>query len=129
MKLPDEFPNEAFVQRCVERHFRERGFVVDAAVKHVDLVCSHPATGERWHVEAKGVTSATGLDFRTGLGQLLHRMNDETVKHGLAVPAHEKFASLIAQVSPWVRDRLGLHWLIVDPSGAVKVVGPKETHR
>lgn len=122
-KRSDEFPHESFVQRSIERYFHNLGFLLDAS-GHVDLICSHPGTGERWHIEVKGVTKATGLDFRTGLGQLLQRMNNEAVNHALAVPNHKQFVAQISKVSPWVVDRLAIHWLLVDPDGSVRVVRP-----
>src|SRR5687768_2855637 len=91
-KRSDEFPHESFVQRSIERHFRDLGFLLDTS-GHVDLICAHPSTGEQWHIEVKGVTKATGLDFRTGLGQLLQRMSNEAVNHALAVPNHKQFVS------------------------------------
>ena len=122
-KRSDEFPHESFVQRSVERHFRDLGFLLDVS-GHVDLMCSHPATGEQWHIEVKGVTKATGLDFRTGLGQLLQRMSNEAANHGLAVPNHKQFVDQTSKVSQWVIDRLALHWLLVDPDGSVTVIPP-----
>jgi len=86
-------------------------------VHGIDLLCSHPTTGERWHIEAKGVTSATGLDFRACIGQLIIRMTDETARHAIAVPDVPSFSTLIAQVSRWVVARLGLHWSIVRQDG------------
>src|SRR5436309_15921785 len=66
-QLGDEFPREGFVQAALEQHF--------AACERVeagwaDLACVDE-NGVRWVIEAKGETSDTGLDFRTGLGQLL----------------------------------------------------------
>ncbi len=62
-----EFPHEHFVQKAIEAHFDHLGFTRDAK-GHCDLVVFHPQTKDRWIIEAKGETSDTGLDFRTGLG-------------------------------------------------------------
>jgi len=124
-KLGSEFPREGFVQKSIEAFFVQRGFTLEPRkFAGIDLLCAHPTTGERWHVEAKGVTSQTGLDFRTCIGQLVIRMSDQSVRHAIAIPNDPSFSALIGQVSPWVVERLGLHWLIVDQGGAVKVVEP-----
>ena len=114
------------MQAAIEAHFTKLGFIFDTQT-HADLMCAHSASGERWLVEAKGVTSALGLDFRTGLGQLLSRMTDGSVKYGLAVPEVERFLNQCRPVSTWTRDRLGLHWLIVSQDGSVRVVAPSES--
>ena len=75
---------------------------------------------------SEGVTSAVGLDFRTGLGQLLQGMTDDSVKYAVAVPGVEKFIKQCSRVSPWVRQTLGLYWLFVNSAGQVKVVGPEQ---
>ena len=53
-KLGTQFPAEGFVQRAIEAHFLKRGYARDDA-GHADLVCTHPETGEKWRVEAKGL--------------------------------------------------------------------------
>jgi hypothetical protein len=73
-----EFPNEGFVQRAIETFFEGQGYCRKVA-KDTDLVCER--AGERWAIEAKGVTASVGLDFRTGLGQLVQRMDDAGTKY------------------------------------------------
>ena len=116
------FPHEGFVQSTIEEYFKQRGFMLDVET-HADLVCAHL---ERWLIEAKGVTSEVGLDFRTGLGQLLQRMTDQSVQYAMAVPDVEVFLGQCRLVSAWVRERLGLHWLIVGENGSVRKVAPSE---
>src|SRR5579859_4135122 len=77
------FPNVGFVQAAMEQHFATSGFTAYPRVT-ADLACTNPATGEHWIVEAKGDTKARGLDFNTGIGQLLHRMNCQIT--GVRVP-------------------------------------------
>jgi len=125
-KRGSEFPHEEFVQGAIEQHFRKAGYALDTST-HVDLLCSHPACGDAWHIEAKGVTTAIGLDFRTCLGQLLQRMSQQHVKHGIALPDMPQYRVQTAQVSPWVVDRLGLHWLFVADDGTVSIVCPIKT--
>jgi len=124
-KRGEAFPNEDFVQGAIERHFAELGFKLLSGT-HADLECEHPTSRERWLVEAKGLTSAVGLDFRTGLGQLLQRMHEPSTHYGVAVPDIPQFRSQCAQVSPRVRELLGVHWLFVTSEGLVRVVGPTE---
>lgn len=122
-KRGDQFPHEGFVQGAIERHFDKCGYSLDTST-HVDLLCTHPVTGEAWHIEAKGKTTAIGLDFRTCLGQLLQRMSRQHVRHGIAVPDMPQYRSQTKQVSTWVTDRLGLHWLFVAEDGTVEIVCP-----
>jgi hypothetical protein len=72
----DTFPHEAFVQRSIERYFAGIGFqprifeprITDTEIhepQYTDLVCMHPETGDVWMFEAKGETTAIGLDFAT----------------------------------------------------------------
>ena len=56
---------------------------------------------------------ALGLDFRTCLGQLLQRMSQQQLRHGIVLPDLPQYRAQVAQVSPWVVDRLGLHWLFI----------------
>ena len=118
-----EFPHEGFVQLAIEDHFRKAGFQL-VATGHVDLVCSHPTTGESWHIEAKGVTTQVGLDFRTALGQLVQGMQSQSTNHGIAVPDTPAFQAQVAKLSSWVASLLRIHWLFVSQDGSVRVVSP-----
>jgi hypothetical protein len=122
-----EWPNEGFVQGAIEAFFRFSGFEVEEH-KTIDLVCSHPTTGAKWRVEAKGLTTAVGLDFRTGLGQLLQGMKEQGIHYGLAVPDIPQFRNQIDAVPSWVTEALGIHWLYVAEDGSVKVV-PARSNR
>ena len=117
------FPNEGFVQRSIETHFRQAGFelITDS---RVDLLCKHPVNGESWHIEAKGETSQVGLDFRTGLGQLVQAMHSRTSKHGIAIPDTPAFHAQVDKLSNWVISALGIHWLFVSQNGSVRIVEP-----
>ncbi len=120
-KLGTEFPHEGFVQRAIDTHFQSLGFVMGSK-GHVDLVCDHPTTRERWIIEAKGETSDVGLDFRTGLGQLIQAMDEDAAKYGMAIPDTPKFRFQLSKVPTRVRQVLGLHWVLVAESGAVQVL-------
>jgi hypothetical protein len=123
-KLGSEFPAEGFVQQAIEDFFSKRGFDLDTR-RNVDLICVEPTTGERWHIEAKGVTSQCGLDFKTCLGQLLLGMEEPSTTYAVAIPDDPRYLLQVAKVSSWVVDRLGVHWLIVAKDGSIKVVSPK----
>ena len=118
-----EFPNEGFVQQAIEAHFNQLGFEVEPAT-HADLVVAHPQTGERWIVEAKGKTTSVGLDFNTGIGQIVQRMLNRGDKFGLAVPEIPQFVTQCRRIPGWVRQALGLHWFLVDRSGTVRRCSP-----
>jgi len=59
------------------------------------------------------MTAAVGLDFRTCLGQLVQRMSQAHYRHGIALPDLPAYRSQTDQLSSWVIDRIGLHWLFV----------------
>jgi anti-sigma factor RsiW len=121
-KLGVDFPREGFVQVALERHFEscER-----LEADHADFACIDE-NGRRWVIEAKGETNQVGLDFRTGLGQLLQNMEDRDAHYAVAIPDTPKFAGQRARVPAWVRSALGFHWMIVGESGAVSVVPPED---
>ncbi len=119
-----EFPNEGFLQGALEKHFAGLGFT-DHGATTADIDLRHPVTGEHWIVEAKGDTRGnSGLDFKTGLGQLLMKMQDPKASYGIAVPDTPRFLALCAQVSEQTRERLNLHWLLLDPDGRIRTVPP-----
>ena len=97
-KLRDQYPHEGIVQGAIERHFEKDGYTLDTST-YVDLLCTHQVTGEAWHIEAKGKTTAIGLDFRTCLGQLLQRMSQQHVMHGVVLPDMPQCRSQTEQVS------------------------------
>ncbi len=126
MKSAPIFPREVFVHSAVAHYFAARGFRVEEG-GYADLTCVHPATGERWIIEAKGATSALELDFRTGLGHLVQSMTNETARYALALPNTPPFVEQCQRVSRWVRTSLRLHWLLVDRDATVQVCRPDES--
>jgi hypothetical protein len=119
-RLGTDFPREGFVQDALELHFAGCSRFTAG---HADLACVDRA-GVRWIIEAKGETSDVGLDFRTGLGQLVQNMSDERTRYALAVPDTQRFANQMARVPDRVRRALRLHWLIVAADGSVRVESP-----
>lgn len=122
-KRGDQFPHEGFVQGAIERHSEKDGYSLDTST-YVDFLCTHQVTGEAWHIEAKGKTTAVALDLRTLLGQLLQRMSQQHVRHGIALLDMPQYRSQTEQVSTWVTDRLGLHWLFGAEDGTIEIVRP-----
>ena len=122
-----DFPNEGFVQVAIERYFDECGYIVQN-LTNADLDTVHPSSKDRWIIEAKGDTkSNAGLDFKTGLGQLLTRMDDPDSKYAIAVPYTQKFCQLCGKVPKRVRELLNIYWLFVSESGEVYQCSPIET--
>ena len=118
-----EFPNEGFVQRAIESYFTAEGFTIRAG-ELADLVCVAESGQTRWVIEAKGASASIGLDFRTGLGQILSKMAERSVNYALAVPDIPQFAALCGQISGWVRKSLRLHWIFVNEDGSVGIFPP-----
>ncbi|NLX83217.1 MAG: hypothetical protein GXZ04_05310 [Clostridiales bacterium] len=117
------FPYEGFVQTRLEQYFTSEGYTLISG-SHADLVCEHAQTKDRWVIEAKGKTTSIGLDFRTGLGQLLQRMDQEEVNYAVAVPDISAFVKQVNQLPPWVRKALNLHIIYVNEEGNIKIIPP-----
>ena len=119
---PPEFPREAFVQKSVERHFLALGSKRENG-GHADWVCKHPETGDRWHVECKGLTTAVGLDFRTGMGQLVQAMKLDKTNYAVAVPRIDAFLRQIERIDPDFVALIGIKFLLVKSDGDLSVYG------
>jgi hypothetical protein len=117
-----EYPNEGFVQAAIEKHFQAAQVVPGGTA---DFACID-ADGNRWLIEAKGMTTAVGLDFRTGLGQLVQAWADIECRYALAMPDLSQFATQRGRVSDELRQRLNLWWLVVSPDGAVESLAPDQ---
>src|SRR5687767_2627475 len=88
-KLGRDFPREGFVQAALEQHFAS---CRRHAIGHADFACTDES-GRQWLIEAKGETSDVGLDFRTGLGQILQGTPSPDWIPALAMPDTPKFAA------------------------------------
>ena len=120
-----DFPREGFVQNAIEKHFAALGYLKSVG-GYVGYDGIQPVSGDRWIVDAKGETSEVGLDFRTGLGQILLAMAEYPARYGLAIPNTSKFSDQCTRVPNRVRTALRLHWLLVDAAGGVTIVGPDD---
>jgi len=115
-----DFPYETFVQHAVEQWLAGEGFEL-LRDPLVDVKASRG--NEIWHIEAKGKTSAIGLDFRTGIGQLVQRMTDQGHNHGIAIPDIPEFRKQTEAFAPWVLEKLQINWVWVSKNGSVSVEG------
>ena len=120
-----DFPYETFVQRAVEQWLTREGFQIFPDPL-VDVKASKDS-GIAWHIEAKGKTSAVGLDFRTGVGQLVQRMKDRAHQYGIAIPDIPQFRKQTDTFAPWVLSKLQIHWIWVSKDGSVSVDPPPHT--
>ncbi|MGD9935412.1 MAG: hypothetical protein AB7T37_17080 [Dehalococcoidia bacterium] len=118
-----DFPGEFFVQESLRKWFEQHGFEVTTGQSNPDLLARSPK-GASWHVEAKGQTSQVGLDFRTGLGQLLQGMSEPVTVYAMGIPNTPQFHAQCQRVSDWVRSRLSVWWLFVHEDGSVAAVAP-----
>jgi hypothetical protein len=123
-KLGTSFPYEGFVQNTVYEFFTRQGYkvTIDTNNRHPDLTCTKGS--DTWVIEAKGKTSDIGLDFNTGLGQIMKRISDPNNKYAMAVPAIPQFERQCGMISPWVRERVGLYWVFVYENGTVRIDSP-----
>ncbi len=80
---------------------------------------------EEWRIECKGETSSIGVDFNTGLGQILKRMEDESSKYAIALPDTSKFRNQTRQIPSIVRKKLDLYWIWVNKEGNIEIDVPR----
>jgi hypothetical protein len=86
--------------------FERAGWTVQREVNFADIYAERG--DERLYAEAKGRTTAPGLDVDTLYGQLLRRMSDpaQGARYAVVVPTPALNAAL--RVPAWVRDRLSV---------------------
>lgn len=120
-----EFPHEGFVQRAIETYFTSKKYTILEG-DYSDLVCINEQDNEKWAIEAKGKTSAIGLDFRTGLGQLIQRMTQQETNYALAIPEIKQFIKQASIIPKWVRESLNIHLILVDEKENIKIITPNE---
>ena len=114
MKGDEERVIQAF---CVFMH--AQGWTTKREVDFVDVVAEKD--GQRIFAEAKGRTTAIGLDVDTMFGQLLRRMPQERpgpgTRFAVVVPAEASAA--VERVPRWLRNELGIDLYVVDQDGSV----------
>lgn len=119
------YPNEGFVQIAIEKYFKDHGYKI-INERYADLTCFCKVTNKKWIIEAKGETSSIGLDFRTGLGQLIQGMDNPEVNYAMAVPKTRQFIEQCRKLSRWVRIALNINLLFIDKQGRITFIAPQE---
>lgn len=120
-----DYPNEGFIQNAVEKYFDSLGYE-QINVKYIDYVGINTQTEEKWVIETKGKTTEVGLDFRTCLGQLIQRMDDNNANYGIALPEILEYKEQCRMMKKWVVELLKINWLFVDENMAVRLISPGE---
>lgn len=113
--------DEARIVQAFKRWLEDDGWKVEAELAFVDLVAERG--GDRVFVEAKGRTTAPGLDIDTLYGQLLRRMPEEeigTARFFVVVP--QSAVQLALRVPARVRQVLRIEVFGVDEDGQVHEV-------
>ena len=99
------------------RWLRDQGWSVQTEAAWADVVAQRG--DERLIGEAKGVTTAPGLDVDTMYGQLLRRMTEETgTRYAVIVP--EKLVAAASRVPKSVREGLKIDLYSVDANDIVR---------
>ena len=113
--------DEARVVAAFCEYLRAQGWTVTTEVAWCDVRAERD--GAVIYAEAKGRTSAPGLNVDTGYGQLLRRMpaeDEPSTRYAVVVPTEAlHFAE---RVPPRVRQSLRLDIYAVDSGGAVTLV-------
>lgn len=113
--------DEARVVKAFSAWLEREGWTVEHEVAYVDVAARRGE--ERLYAEAKGRTTALGLDVDTLYGQLLRRMPPEAVgvaRFGVVVPEEAVRAAL--RVPARVRQALCIDVYAVDAEGAVRLL-------
>lgn len=96
---------------------RSEGWTVTTEVDWVDVVAERDEI--RLVGEAKGLTTAPGLDVDTMYGQVLRRMTDDSDTTRYAVIVPERIVTAALRVPDWVRAKLRVDVFGVNGDGAV----------
>lgn len=98
---------------------RER-WSVRTEVEFIDIVAERD--GVKLLAEAKGTTTAPGLDVDTAYGQLLRRISTQRTaeRYALVIPTSARAAA--ERVSPEVRELLKIELYVVADDGTVDLV-------
>jgi hypothetical protein len=113
--------DEARVVDAFCAHLERQGWTVEREVKYADVKATRG--GQTLFAEAKGRTTAIGLDVDTLYGQLLRRLPEEADPNTvLAVVVPEEAVKAALRVPHWVRSRLGVDVYAVSNQGDVAKV-------
>ena len=115
--------DEARVVAAFSNYLEAEGWSVRHEVDFVDVLAIRD--GVTLLAEAKGRTSAIGLDVDTMYGQLLRRMrepSDAGTRYAVVVP--DAGVPAAQRVPDWVRGRLLIDVYAVSDEGDVRLVAP-----
>lgn len=118
------YPNEAFIQESIEKHFRISGYEIQEDGQ-IDLIAEND--NEKWVIEAKGLTSQITVDFNTCIGQLAKSMQSNTCNYALALPSIEKFKTQCMKLPDYYRERNNLYIIVVNEKQEVNIIKPTES--
>ncbi|MGW4586372.1 hypothetical protein ACWEKJ_03485 [Amycolatopsis thermoflava] len=113
--------DEAHVVQAFCVWLTAEGWTVRTEVNHVDVVAERD--GDRLYAEAKGKTSAPGLDVNTAIGQLLARMptsDDPAARYALVVRDEPRSVRAAQRVPQRVLTLLRIDLYAVAEDGAVR---------
>lgn len=127
--VPRDRITEDGVKAAVRDYLASQGYDVKVAwdrTRGIDVDARHP-DGTRQVIEAKAETGTSGAQqvnyFIGMLGELLHRMDDESASYGIALPLNRQYKGLVDRLPRLARDRLGLNvfWVERDGQGTLRV--------
>jgi hypothetical protein len=116
--------DEAAVVHAFVSWLQADGWQARTEVDWCDIMATRD--GHTLLVEAKGRTSAPGLDVDTAFGQLLRRMgaeDDDSIRYGLVVRDEPKSVRAALRVPRQVLGRLRITVYAVDDHGQVRILG------
>ena len=119
------------VKNCLKDWLEKEGYTIAKGTRREDLkytdIRAHRKNGQQWRIEVKGDTKNIRVDFLTGLGQIITRMENppnEATRYALAVPDSKRWQKLISEVPYWIKKKLKLRLIFVNENGKVKVITP-----
>lgn len=121
---PPVFPNEAFIQESIEKHFVANKYEIDSDGQ-VDLIAWNEKS-EKWIIEAKGMSESVRTDFNTCIGQLVGHMDSDNENYAIALPKVDRYLYQCRKLPDYIREKLCLHIILVDDNGDVRIIYPNE---
>jgi hypothetical protein len=114
-----EFPHESYIQARLEQYFlNDNNFVDVKQDEFTDLHVKNSVT--EWKIECKGKSQAIGIDFNTGLGQLLKGMEDSSSRYGLAMPDIVPFRKQTTKIPHRIKKLLNITWIWIKKDGTIQ---------
>ena len=132
-RKPDRFPYEPFIENKVIQYFQSRGFSVRRDIKMSEIregnisVYLHRLDilavrdDEEWRIECKGDAGGISVDFNTGLGQIIRKMDSENPSYAIAMPYIQQYRDQVDKVPELVSRKLNLRWIWVKKNGEIEI--------